>query len=120
MPTAATTLPSAGRRLTTDDVASILGYAQNATVLRLVRDEGLPAVRFKGRYYFTEADVRAWMAQRGLIAASAAQHEPRTEPVSSVDPEWVAAQVAKFSSDDLRRAGELLLALSRVEQTGAA
>lgn len=30
-----------------------------------------------------------------------------------VDPDWVAAQVAKFSPDDLRAAGELLRKLSR-------
>ena len=121
LPTATTTLASAGRRMTTDEVAAALGYTQNATVLRLVREEGLPAVRFNRRYYYSEADVRAWMAERGLIAAADERVPPvAAECASSVNPEWVAAQVAKFGTDALRRAGELLLALSKTDQGGAA
>ncbi|WP_155946667.1 hypothetical protein [Mycobacterium sp. URHD0025] len=35
-----------------------------------------------------------------------------TADAVAVDPDWVAAQVAKFDADALRRAGELLLALA--------
>ncbi|OBJ46171.1 hypothetical protein A5630_11940 [Mycolicibacterium mucogenicum] len=125
--TAALNPPSA-RPLTTEDVAALLGYRQAATVLRLVREEGLPATRFNRRYFFNENDVRAWMAERGLIAHTAPAPRGVTtslpvapDATSTVDPTWVAAQVAKFSADDLRRAGELLLALSRANlQAGAA
>ncbi|OBF42836.1 hypothetical protein A5719_10355 [Mycolicibacterium peregrinum] len=100
--------------MATDEVAAVLGYSQTGTVIRLIREQGLPAVRFNRRYYVNEADLRAWMAERGLIAATAA---PTPEPVATdavaVDPAWVAAQLATFSPADLRRAGELLLALSR-------
>lgn len=108
--------PSGIRRLTTEDVAALFGYAQTSTVLRRVREDGLPAVRFNRRYYFNEADVRAWMAERGLIEATTAA--PDADDTAPVAPEWIAAQVAKFSADDLRRAGELLLALSRADRQG--
>lgn len=115
--------PSPSRRMGTDEVAAVLGYAQTGTVIRLIREEGLPAIRFNRRYYINEADLRTWMAERGLLdeAAPATTTLPvGPDTTSTVDPAWVAAQVAKFSADDLRRAGELLLALSRAEQSGAA
>lgn len=118
MATATLSPPSATRRLTTDDVAGMLGYTRAATVTKLVKTEGLPAVLYKGRYYFNEHEVRAWMAERGLITQTAA--EPDRADAASVDPVWVAAQVAKFSADDLRRAGELLLALSRADRRAGA
>ncbi|WP_019969767.1 helix-turn-helix domain-containing protein [Mycobacterium sp. 141] len=116
--TATLSPPSTNRRLGTDEVAAVLGYAQTATVLRLIREENLPAVRFNRRYYINEADLHAWMAERGLIAATAAlPAETAASDAVTVDPAWVAAQVAKFDADALRRAGELLLALSRDAET---
>lgn len=107
------------RRLTPDDVRAILGYSQTSTVWKLIHDGGLPAVRFNRRYYINESDLHDWMAERGLVAASEASAS--SDDAAPVDPDWVAAQVAKFSADDLRRAGELLLALSRADrQDGAA
>ncbi|CAN5222310.1 hypothetical protein BH11ACT6_BH11ACT6_05020 [soil metagenome] len=124
----ATLPPPSARRLTTDDVVKMLGYKRAATVTRLVKTDGLPAVQYKGRWYFHENDVRAWMTERGLIAETATPPADVTtslpvgpDATSAVDPAWVAAQVAKFSADDLRRAGELLLALSHANaQAGAA
>ena len=115
MSATSTLSPPSARRLTTEDVAALFGYAQTSTVLRRVREDDLPAIRFNRRYYFNEADVRAWMAERGLIEATT----PDADAAAQVDPEWVAAQVAKFSADDLRRAGELLLALSRADRQGS-
>ncbi|WP_125078447.1 helix-turn-helix domain-containing protein [Mycobacterium sp. P7213] len=106
------------RRMTPDDVADVLGYSQTSTVWRLIREEGLPAVRFNRRYYINEADLHAWMAERGLITAAAPRPAPavaaNTAPSGAVavDPAWVADQVAKFDAEALRRAGELLLALA--------
>jgi excisionase family DNA binding protein len=118
-PTSTTLSPPPNRRLGTDEVATVLGYAQTATVLRLIREKGLPAVRFNRRYYVNEADLRAWMAEHGLVAATAAQPAAAVSANAApsaavaVDPAWVAEQVSKFDADALRRAGELLLALAR-------
>jgi len=114
---ATATLP---RRLTTDDVMPMLGYKRAASVTKLVKTEGLPAAQYKGRYYFNENDVRAWMAARGLTDESAPVLPVSPDATTTVDPTWVAAQVAKFSADDLRRAGELLMALSHANAQGGA
>ena len=113
-----TTIPPAGRALNTADVCAKLGYRQTASVIRLVNEQGLPATRINGRYIFTEADVDAWREKHRLAAESdtAGGESPTapTQPAVDVDPTWVAEQVAKFTPDDLRRAGELLMALSRI------
>ncbi|MCH9730620.1 MAG: helix-turn-helix domain-containing protein, partial [Actinomycetia bacterium] len=92
----------------TDEVASVLGYAQTTTVLRLIREEGLPAVRFNRRYYVNEADLRAWMAERGLLDESAAPTAPTAGTSTDADSGWLAATLAKFSPDDLRRVARVL------------
>lgn len=73
------------------------------TVRRLMKEEGLPAHRFARRVKFVPDEVDAWLRTRNTSGIPA--------PASTC-PDWVAAQVAKFSADDLRRAGELLLALA--------
>lgn len=111
-----TTTPPVGRTLNTDDVAAKLGYRQSASVIRLVKEQGLPCLQLNGRYLFTESEVDAWLAARRPARSA----DSFTAATGSADPDWVAAQVAKFSPDDLRRAGELLLALSRAADTAAA
>ncbi|GEM_PF-5255626 len=112
-----TTLPplAAGQRITAADIAAALGFRKPATVLRMVREDGLPATKFGGRYFFDETAVRAWLAERGLIPETPAPASPAAD--RTVDPTWLTAQLAKFSADDLRRAGELLLALSRSDDS---
>ncbi len=87
------------------------------TVRRLVQGEGLPAHRVARRVKFLPDEVDAWLRARDTRETGAIHQVTNT----AVDPDWVAAQVAKFSADDLRRAGELLLALSTAsESRGAA
>lgn len=123
----ANTIP---RFLTPDEVsAEIFGGAIGAErVLRLSRAKGLPSHRVGRRRMFLADEVAAWARNRdgeGFTTAPPADVTTSLpvgpDATSTVDPAWVAAQVAKFSADDLRRAGELLLALSRTErQAGAA
>ncbi|MBN7403656.1 hypothetical protein P5V78_04410 [Mycobacteroides abscessus subsp. abscessus] len=63
----------------------------------------MPCVHIGRKLYFNLDEVDAWIGQNLTTGA-------RATPCG--DPDWVAAQVAKFSPDDLRRAGELLLALA--------
>lgn len=98
------------RRMTTADLAERLNRTQQ-TIRAWVNEDGLPAHRVKGRLQYDPVEVEAWLRARG-----GEPDEPAVEAstaVAPVDPAWVAAQVAKFGADDLRRAGELLLALSR-------
>jgi excisionase family DNA binding protein len=93
----------------TADIAQRLGVTDD-TVYRLVAEEGLPAHRIARRLKFTADEVDAWVRSRdtsesGIPTASAA-------PARSADPNWVAAQVAKFTPDDLRRAAEVLLSIA--------
>ncbi|MFT4126112.1 MAG: helix-turn-helix domain-containing protein [Gordonia sp. (in: high G+C Gram-positive bacteria)] len=86
-------------------LAEHLGVAP-VTVLRLVQREGLPAHRVgtgtaRRTYRFDITEVDAWLRARDSDA------QPAREP-----DEFVAATLAKFTSDDLRRAAEVLRALA--------
>jgi|SRR5580693_1015287 hypothetical protein len=95
--TATTSTPPPKRYLSTNEVRAKLGYAQTAAALRFVKEQGLPARRLNKRYLFVEAEeVDAWLQAHGLAAASPDEPDTATSP----DPERVAAQVAKFSSDN--------------------
>ncbi|OBB38030.1 helix-turn-helix transcriptional regulator [Mycolicibacterium fortuitum] len=83
------------------------------TVRRLMKEEGLPAHRLSRRVKFLPDEVDAWLRARNVSGT------PATYNVAGTDPDWVAAQVAKFSADDLRRAGELLLALANTARVSA-
>jgi excisionase family DNA binding protein len=101
------------RTITPEDVADDL-RCHKAKVWELIRSGELPAAKF-GRRYLIDVDAyKTFKAQHGLASTAAGDDD------APVDPNWVAAQVAKFSPDDLRRAGELLLALSRTEVSGGA
>ncbi|MBF9319834.1 helix-turn-helix domain-containing protein [Mycobacteroides chelonae] len=71
--------------------------------LQALTHQGMPCVHIGRKLYFNLDEVDAWIGQNLTTGA-------RATPCG--DPDWVAAQVAKFSPDDLRRAGELLLALA--------
>ncbi|OBB21110.1 hypothetical protein A5761_03105 [Mycolicibacterium setense] len=106
------------RRLTTADLAERLNRTQQ-TIRAWVNEDGLPAHRVKGRLQYDPVEVEAWLRARSGEPEAPAE-EPESVPVdpaADVDPDWVTAQVAKFGADDLRRAGELLLALSRSAET---
>lgn len=75
--------------------------------LRELARQGMPCVHVGRKLYYDLEKCDAWIA-RNLSSGDASA----TPAPASTDPEWVAAQVAKFSADDLRRAGELLLALA--------
>lgn len=82
--------------------------------LRALAQQGMPCVHIGRKLFFDLDEAGAWMRQNlGTGGAS-------TRTGDTVDPEWVAAQVAKFSPDDLRRAGELLLALANTASTASA
>ncbi|WP_109858723.1 helix-turn-helix domain-containing protein [Mycobacteroides chelonae] len=103
MSTPTTTLTRTKHYLMADQVKAKFGFTQPASVLRLVKEQGLPAHKINRRYLFDPDEVDAWIGQNLTTGARA---------TTGGDPDWVAAQVAKFSPDDLRRAGELLLALA--------
>lgn len=117
------------RFLTPEEVAAeIFGGAIAAErIVKLSKHQGLPSHRVGRRRMYLADEVAAWVRSRdgeGDVAdiQSAAQLSDAIDADADVvDPGWLAEQVAKFSADDLRRAGELLLALSRAErQDGAA
>lgn len=107
-PTATLTRPK--QLVLADQIKSKLGFSQPASVLRLVKEQGLPAHKVNRRYLFDPDEVDAWLRDRNTSDASDTN-------TARTDPDWVAAQVAKFSADDLRRAGELLLALANTART---
>ena len=79
--------------------------------LRALVHRGMPCARVGTKFYFDLAEVDAWIDAH-LVSAAGADAETRTPGTHRPADEWVAEQVAKFSPDDLRRAGELLLALA--------
>lgn len=93
--------------LTTPEVAKIL-RVREPVVYSLIHNDGLPARRVGRRWLMDAAELDGWVRSRD-------PHSPAPN-TATVDSAWVAAQVAKFSPDDLRRAGELLLALARADR----
>lgn len=78
--------------------------------IRALTVQGMPCVRIGSKLYFDLAEVDAWIDKNLVsVAGAGTPHRPTAPPP---DPDWVTEQVAKFSPHDLRRAGELLLALS--------
>jgi hypothetical protein len=121
MPSAATI----ARFLTPEEVSTEVfgGAVAPGQILNLSKNQGLPSHRVGRRRMFVADEVAAWVRSRdgeGSTNSAAGPSAVSDADAPAVDPEWVAAQVAKFSADDLRRAGELLLALSRADQGGAA
>ena len=65
---------------------------------------------------------RQWLIEACALDVFMQAHEPTVKPDDRDDPPatgpapepdaWLAEQLAKFTPDDLRRAGELLLALA--------
>ncbi|CAN5464091.1 hypothetical protein BH09ACT7_BH09ACT7_51800 [soil metagenome] len=114
------------RFLTPEEVSAELfgGAVAPGRILNLTKTKGLPSHRVGRRHMFVADEVAAWVRSRDGegVTTSPAAPPPTASPEASasVDPEWVAAQVAKFSADDLRRAGELLLALSRADREAGA
>lgn len=91
-------------------LAEHLGVAP-VTVLRLVQREGLPAHRVgtgtaRRTYRFDITEVDAWLRARDSGA------QPMRDAVPHGPDEFVAATLAKFTPDDLRRAAEVLRALA--------
>lgn len=91
-------------------LAEHLGVAP-VTVLRLVQREGLPAHRVgtgtaRRTYRFDITEVDTWLRARDSDAQSMG------EAVAPSQDEFVAATLAKFTPDDLRRAAEVLRALA--------
>lgn len=96
------------RFLSRDDVARRLGLKDGDTVVRLHREQGLPAHRVARRLLFDPAEVDAWVRSR---SGSGTTTGP--EIASPLIPEsWVAEQVSKFAPDELRRAAVLLTSLA--------
>lgn len=116
MPSPTTTLsrPKLTPTAETSEITGIPIYR-----LRALVHEGLPCVHIGRKLYFNPDAVTAWLSENLTNGeASPAPAEPDTPAPALTDPDgpsddWVAAQVSKFSPEDMRRAGELLLALSK-------
>lgn len=114
----------ATRFMTPDEVSTEIfgGSIAPRRIVEFSRTRGLPSHLVGRRRLYIADEVAAWARSRDGNTNPTAQ--PATsllvgpDATAAVDPAWVAAQVAKFSADDLRRAGELLLALSRAEHQG--
>lgn len=104
------------RFLTPEEVSAEVfgGAVAPDRILKLSKAQGLPSHRVGRRRMYLAEEVAAWARNRdGEGGIDPAASPPGVGPdAPSVDPEWVAAQLSKFSADDLRRAGNLLLALS--------
>jgi hypothetical protein len=108
------------RFLTPEEVSSEIfgGAVAPDRIVRLSKHHGLPSHRVGRRRMYLAGEVATWARSRdgdGDTSPAAAPLPIGPEATAPADPAWVAAQVAKFSADDLRRAGELLLALSRAD-----
>ena len=51
--------------MTIDEVAKFLGMSKN-TVYRLVKEEGLPAIRLVNRFRFRRTEVEQWLIARNV------------------------------------------------------
>lgn len=124
------------RFLTPEEVATEL-FGDAITPRKIVefsKTQGMPSHLVGRRRVFLAEEVAAWVRSReggtwdrfhrnDVAAAQPAAVSANTAPSAAVavDPAWVAAQVAKFDAEALRRAGELLLALANsARQDGAA
>lgn len=106
------------RFLTPDEVSAEIfgGAVAPDRIVRLSKHHGLPSHRVGRRRMYLADEVAAWARNRdGEGDQTTAPLPVGPAAATPVDPAWVAAQVAKFSANDLRRAGELLLALSRAD-----
>jgi hypothetical protein len=109
------------RFLTPEEVSTEIfgGAVAPDRIVRLSKHHGLPSHRVGRRRMYLAGEVAAWARSRdGEGDVDPAAVSP--DATAPVDPDWIAAQVAKFSADDLRRAGELLLALSRADRRAGA
>ncbi|MBS1696623.1 MAG: helix-turn-helix domain-containing protein [Actinobacteria bacterium] len=111
------------RFLTPEEVsAEIFGGAVSPDrIVRLSKHHGLPSHRVGRRRMYLADEVAAWTRSRdgdGDVDPATTTLPVSPDASTPVDPAWVAAQVAKFSADDLRRAGQLLLALSQANARG--
>jgi hypothetical protein len=77
--------------------------------LRALAQQGMPCVHIGRKLYFDLDEVDAWISQNLGTGGDTAR--PAANAIGA-DPDWVAEQLAKFTPDDLRRAGQLLLALA--------
>lgn len=67
--------PTVERRLLfADEIKHQLGYTQAKSVIRLVKEQGLPAHRVGRRYLFDPAEVESWLRSRS------GQPEPPADP----------------------------------------
>lgn len=106
--------------VTAADVADVFGIKQEKTVLELVKREGLPAHRIGRQYRFVLNEVAEWSARRVVGDSNDA---PTSSPdAAGGEVTWLDETLAKFTPDDLRRAGEVLQAVANAatSQAGAA
>lgn len=98
------------KKITCTAAAEALG-CREPYVRGLIRDGVLPATRIGRRWLIDPADLRAVIETPGVGTGgrSGAPELPPPSPSGpEVDPEWLADTLAKFTPDDLRRAGEVL------------
>lgn len=69
------------------------------TIWKFIKDEGLPALRVKRRWYFDPVEVDAWLRERNRAATSAASAELDEHVRALVDqfPPLSAVQVDRIA-----------------------
>lgn len=95
--------------LTVDEVSAELfgGSVSPSKVIKLAKNDGLPMHLVGRRYLFIADEVDTWIRARDLKGNTAAAPVAPTG-VAPGDSDWLAATLAKFSPDDLRRVAQVL------------
>ncbi len=104
------TTTTSPRYLTVDEVSDELfgGSVSPSKVIKLAKNDGLPMHLVGRRYLFIADEVDAWIRARDLKGNTTAAAPVAPSDVAPGDSDWLAATLAKFSSDDLRRVAQVL------------
>ncbi|WP_188108809.1 helix-turn-helix domain-containing protein [Mycolicibacter arupensis] len=90
--------------LTVGEAADAM-HVREAVICGAIRDGELPAAKVGRRWLIDPADFTAYVRRHRTDAPA-----PTAAPVG--EDTWLAETLAKFTADDLRRAGEIFRAIA--------